>query len=282
MKNFVTAVAVLSGVFFGTAARAEVQDCIEITALPAVISQQGVHCFKQDLNTSSLTGTAITINAHNVTIDLNGFKLGGLAAGANTEARGIFAQDRQNITIRNGTIRGFFINIILTSSSVANSALNSGHVVERMRIESGRRSGIDILGTRSTIRDNIIFDIGNGVGVFARGILVAQGGGHVVTGNSISGLVETAAANGIVADATAAPYIRGNQIRDLAATTTLGIRLESDVTRAVVQDNFISNTVAGTTGISGAGDPVACIDNVVTNFTTPFSGCDVDQGNTSF
>ena len=57
-----------------------------ITSVPAVISTQGTWCLKQDLATAIASGNAISVNANNVTLDCNDFKLGGLAAGAGTVA----------------------------------------------------------------------------------------------------------------------------------------------------------------------------------------------------
>src|SRR5690242_4309124 len=71
-----------------------------ISSLPAVIATQGTWCLKGDLSTAITSGTAITINTNNVTIDCNNFKLGGLAAGAGTSTYGIFASNRLNATVR--------------------------------------------------------------------------------------------------------------------------------------------------------------------------------------
>src|SRR5450756_2016927 len=89
---------------FTAPAQAETVNCTAITALPAVITVQGIYCFTGDLTTAMTIGSAIDIQTNNVVLDLNGFKLGGLAAGPGTLASGIFANNRQNITIRNGTV----------------------------------------------------------------------------------------------------------------------------------------------------------------------------------
>src|SRR4249920_3466180 len=69
-----------------------------ITSLPAVITTQGTWCLKQDLATTVTSGSAITINTNNVTIDCNDFKLGGLGAGLATLANGIYSLNRVNAT----------------------------------------------------------------------------------------------------------------------------------------------------------------------------------------
>src|SRR5436190_3292229 len=62
-----------------------------IASLPAVITTQGVFCLTHDLTTAITSGTAIDIQVNNVTIDCNGCKIGGLAAGTSSTTRGIYA-----------------------------------------------------------------------------------------------------------------------------------------------------------------------------------------------
>jgi len=97
---------VLALVLGASATQAEAVNCTPITTLPVVITVQGVYCLKGNLATGMASGNAIDIQTNNVVLDLKGFKLDGLSAGLGTNTFGIYALDRQNITIRNGTIRG--------------------------------------------------------------------------------------------------------------------------------------------------------------------------------
>ena len=107
--KFSAPLLVLLALVLGPApARAETVSCTPITSLPAVITVQGIYCFTGHLSTGMTSGNAIDIQTNNVVLDLNGFKLGGLAAGPGTFAVGIHVDDRRNITIKNGTVRGFF------------------------------------------------------------------------------------------------------------------------------------------------------------------------------
>ena len=124
-----------------TTARAETVNCTAITTIPTVISVQGVYCFTANLATSINTGIAIDIQTNNVVLDLNGFKLGGLSAGFGTAAHGIHALDRQNITIKNGTVRGFLKGIFLE-----NVSQSQGHVVEAVRADQNTLVGIEVDG----------------------------------------------------------------------------------------------------------------------------------------
>ena len=254
-------------------ASAEVQVCTEIAALPAVITQQGIYCLKKDLSTSITSGFAITIDTSNVTIEMNGYKLGGLSAGNNTQAYGIYANSRQNITIRNGTIRGFLHNVSLVGSG-------SGHLVEGIRSDAGRESGIAVYGSNNTIRDNMVFNTGNGLFNTSWAIVASSGSSITVSGNTIGGVTETDMVYGIVAFSTDGAVIQGNRISGLQAATMRGISATGS--GAVIRDNIVSNAVTGSTGIMGGSILDGCINNVVRNFATSTSGCEHLSGNQSF
>lgn len=272
------AFAGLACALLSSAARAEVQDCIEIVAVPTVITQQGVHCFKQDLSTSITTGNAITINAHNVIIEMNGYKLGGLAGGSATTAIGIYALDRQNIIVRNGSVRGFGENVYLDATGDGSSGASRGHIVEDMRIEAARSLGIHVEGRHSIVRNNFVFDTGNGSFAIARGIFVQSGPGHTVTGNVVSGVTETGEAAGILLSTAPGAIVRGNQVHDISANSSFGISVQTSP-QVILQDNAIGNSSPGDAGIFANGVSHICVDNVASNFATGFLGCEVDQGN---
>jgi len=160
-----TLIVVPTVVLNTTTALAETVNCTAITTIPAVISVQGVYCFTANLATNISTGIAIDIQTNNVVLDLNGFKLGGLSAGFGTAAHGIHALDRQNITIKNGTVRGFLKGIFLE-----NVSLSQGHVVEGVRnnqvvatggtttIPNAGATGILMLGTGPRVLNNDVIN----------------------------------------------------------------------------------------------------------------------------
>ena len=118
------------------------------------ISSQGVHCLTTDVTmaASFTSGNAIEISANNVVLDLNGHKLGGQAAGPGTTARGIHAFQRKNITLKNGTVRGFNVGIFL--EDVGPSSTSQGHRVEGVRAEGNTGTGIWVLGQGNVVRGN--------------------------------------------------------------------------------------------------------------------------------
>jgi hypothetical protein len=254
------------------AARAEVANCIQISSVPFVITQQGTHCLKSDLATSMSSGTAITVNNHNVIIDLNGYKLGGLGAGENTNAIGISASGRQNVTIRNGTIRGFRINVYFDGAG------SSGHIIENIRSESARGASIALTGSNSVVRNNLVNGTGLPGKTDAYGITLA-GENISVLGNIINGVTASQIVRGIAAFEATAVIVDGNEIRGLQGNLKFGVSLDGP--RHVIRNNTIVNSVAGSYGISA--DPGSgCIDNVISNFAIPLTGCAYSTGNATY
>jgi len=79
----------------------QVEPRTAITSVPYTISQSGSYYLTKNL---TATGTAMTVSADDVTIDLCGFTLTGPGSGANYGIRMI---GRSNVEIRNGTVRDF-------------------------------------------------------------------------------------------------------------------------------------------------------------------------------
>src|SRR5690606_34221996 len=151
-----------------------------ITSLPAVVSSQGVWCLRKDLSTGIGSGNAITIATNNVTIDCNGFRVGGLAAGPASTARGIQAQGRSNLSVRHCNIRGFRVAIEFDGGA--------GHLVEHNRLDSNLYAGIDITESARnvTVRNNSIYDTGGAPGLVR--VIAISGYNGTVEGNTVSGV----------------------------------------------------------------------------------------------
>ena len=167
-----------------TTARAETVNCTAITTIPTVISVQGVYCFTANLATNINTGIAIDIQTNNVVLDLNGFKLGGLSSGFGTAAHGIHALDRQNITIKNGTVRGFLKGIFLE-----NVSLSQGHVVEAVRADQNTLVGIEVDGAGNIVRNNQVVATGGTTtlpNASATGILMSGSGPRALNNDVIN------------------------------------------------------------------------------------------------
>jgi len=244
-----------------------------IDSLPATISTQGVWCLRDDLSTSMASGNAITIANNNVTIDCNDFKLGGMAAGDASTAIGIYAQERQNATVRNCNVRGFFVGIYLY--------YGAGHLAEDNRLDNNLRYGIAVFGGNSLVQRNRVFDTG---GSPASSASYGIGAEADVIDNTVAGVFATDTnthPRGIVVYGSGSEA-RGNRVRGLVvggAGNAIGIEAKgSGITLA---DNRVS-AEAATAGDGINGDESTfCTGNTAVNFATAYDGCGHVFGNLS-
>ena len=250
---------------------AETTECTPITSLPATIGAGGVYCLVDDLSSSASTGSAITITANNVTLDSNHLKIGGLAAGDGTQASGIVASDRLNITIRNCGIRGFRMGINLNGDD------GGYHLVENNRLDQNTNYGIRTEGDGTTLRSNRVYDTGGsslpGLG-FAYGI--SAGDDADIIDNAVKGVFATegsdGSAFGIAANGNTGGEVSRNRVAGLVhdgSGFNLGIWANGG--RPVIRDNTIATTTpAGTSGsfygIRCNTDIALARDNIVVGY----------------
>lgn len=191
-------------------AAAETTECTVIESVPAVISSQGVYCLKNHVSGALASGAAISVNVNNVTIDCNEFKIGNLAAGPATQATGISAAGRSNVTVRNCGVRGFQTGISLTDGQ---------YRVEDNRLDNNTSTGILVTGSGSAVRRNEVVDTGGSTAPQAtssQGIRAA--GGMDIVDNNVSGVLASGgngSAYGIYVENLDAGYITGNRVREL-------------------------------------------------------------------
>lgn len=250
-----------------------------VTSVPTTITAQGVWCMRQDLSTSLSSGAAIAIAANNVTLDCNGFKLGGLSAGDASSATGIHANGRNNVTVRNCNIRGFLHGVHLTSDG--DYYASAGHLVEDNRFDNNLYAGIWITGENNVVRRNRVFDTGGAPGRDASYGIVADA---ELVGNTVRGVFATAAntyPSGIYA---AGPgQVRDNLVSGLQVAGNghaTGIQAAGPYSRASGNHVIGAAQTLGY-GIYGAGDTF-CSDNTVARFATAaFHQCRDSGGNDS-
>ncbi len=277
MKRFMTLIA-LTTALMATPAKAETTECTVIDSIPFTITVQGIYCQKGNLSSSLTSGDMITVATNNVTIDMNGFKLGGLGAGAGTTANGIVAINRRNITIRNGSIRGFRRGIFLEGGP-ANSF---GHLLEDLRLDGNRVIGARVEGTGNIIRNNLVVNTGpSDISTSAFGLFINLSNDSVVEGNVISSVSESLAAEGIIVQSSSLIEVRNNTIlRTKDATDNRGITISGSTDLAIIGNRILNPAGTGTVGILGSSSSgINCIDNIIAGYTTPVSGCDFESGN---
>jgi parallel beta-helix repeat protein len=247
-----------------------------ISSVPATITTQGVWCLKGDLSTAITTGNAITVNANNVTIDCNDFKIGGLAAGNSSLAKGVFAHIRQNITVRHCNVRGFSTGIYLDGGA--------GHLIEDNRLDNNLNMGVGVFGAdNSVVRRNRVYDTGGSSGgLEAYGIYASAG----IIDNEVRGVFTDATTSSVVGIVARGDgnQINGNHVYKLALTgsggNAYGLDLFSNFS-TVANNRFIGgdSTVNGI-GIWGSSTTQSfCTDNVIGRFSTAMSDCADDGGN---
>jgi parallel beta-helix repeat protein len=267
------AAVLLAGPFHTQPARAaeSYDNCAgTISSLPAVITTQGVWCLKSDLSTNITSGYAIAIQTNNVTVDCNDFKLGGLAAGNGSAAIGIYANNRQNTTVRHCNVRGFYYGIDLYDGA--------GQLVEDNRLDNNLNRGIIVTGENDTVRRNRVYDTGGASGNFEVYAITADAS---VIDNEVSGVfpgpnATDAVVGGIQAFGLVA---RGNRVSNLTPSPSgfvVGIDGTIDLTSAI--DNLVSPGAVSVPGI-GIENMLFSVDNISYNLTFPRGNCTTDSGN---
>lgn len=243
-----------------------------IDTLPATIATQGVWCLRHDLSTSITTGAAITIAANNVTVDCNDFKIGGLAAGAQSSAKGIVANSRLNGVVRNCNVRGFQYGLFFSGG---------GHLVEHNRFDQNLFVGIYVIGDNNRVIHNAIYDTGGGVlipgsaiGVFAE----ADTTDNIVSG--VFAVAATASTTGLHIGGVGSQAINNN-IRGL---TFAGGGYATGIDVYAADITIAENRISSVTATSGRGvfgyAATTCARNVISRFAVPTYDC-IDAGGNS-
>lgn len=288
MKSLLAVAAIALAYLFASPAAHAAQsydNCTNfISSVPATITTQGTWCFNKDLATSITTGNAITINANNVTLDCNDFKLGGLAAGINTQTVGIFSTNRSNLVVRNCAIRGFFKGMAIGSGT------SSGHLIENNRIDNTTWVGLDIGGDGSVVRGNRIMDTG-GTTVPAnmiKAVGIYTDGDVEVLGNLINGVVAAVGTNGFAMAINPGNNLAGsiidNNVKNVIANGTgyaYAVSFFGTTGRVSVDSNNFIGTGAtnSVTIFCPESNFVAVAGNLASGWTAPMIACAYDDGN---
>ncbi|HLQ22230.1 MAG TPA: Calx-beta domain-containing protein, partial [Gemmatimonadales bacterium] len=246
--------------------------CRPIVSLPYTITIQGNYCLVQNLSTAITTGNAITITSDFVNLDLKGFKIGGGSGGAGTQANGVYALNRKNITIKNGNIRGFFRAVFLEDNSGTFTA-SQGHLVSNLRADENTYAGIHVQGRGSLIRNNQVVTTGGttvfGANADAYGIRT-EGAEARVLNNDVTDTNPLGAGAGsaiAVAQASGA-VIEKNRLANSAANNSFGIYAASG-DGVLIMGNRISGTAFG---VFYQGATGRYRDNLATGVATPYTG----------
>jgi hypothetical protein len=244
--------------FLSLPVHGETTNCTPIPSLPFYIYSPGTYCLTGSLFTNQTTSSGISIYTSNVNLDLNGWTIDGSGAGAATTARGITATSATyNVTVANGTVRGFYIGVRLDGAA---------SVVSNMLLDSNTGTGILLFGPNNVAEGNHVFRTGgaaNSENAYTYGIW-AYGENEKVLGNTISGLLGGAQSFGIQMTKNTG-IVRGNDIMNLTKPTTPPYSYGIQSGGGIIANNTINNF---SYGISSTG---LYAQNVVYNCMTAYA-----------
>jgi len=262
---------------------AETTLCTQITSIPWTISAPGIYCLDSDFNVSMASGVGITINASNVTLDMNRHTLTNLTT--NNSSYGIDLVEQKNVVIKNGAVQGFYIGVALFDASPYNNT--QGNVIQDIAVIKSEVIGIYVQGQSNLVYDNRVSETGGPYG--AMGIIVF-GLNDVVRDNDVTGtgsLVQNGI--GIYCYQCTGAVVENNRVSGImsqVATFSAGIFFNASSAHSVVRDNVVDK--ADTTG---AGYGVQCVGidlssstdiTIVGNrVTTFYYGISVPTGSTA-
>lgn len=271
----------LAGLTFGVLsvaamAGAEVTKCTDIPSVPFNVTAPGIYCLNVELSAPSPSGVAINIISDDVVVDLNGHTLDGSAAGVGTAAYGVLALDHTNVTVRNGTVRGFYTGVQFGGRNPQNN------IAEYLRVDLSTTFGLVVRGLGSIARHNLVTRTGGVANSLAIGLYGLGDGVHVVD-NEVVDTVEGVGgqAMGIRVDSGTGAVVERNVVSNAAfgPTDSYGIRLSQSSPRATIVGNRVVNFRNGIYFYFGGSG--IYMDNTVGGATTPFTG-GVAAGATNF
>jgi len=252
--------------------------CRPIVSLPYTITVQGNYCLVQNLSTPITTGNAITVNSDFVRLDMKGFKIGGGAAGPGTHAVGVYAQNRRNVTIRNGNLRGFLEGVFLEDTS-GNFTASQGHLVEAVRADGNTYAGIHVQGRGSVVRNNQVVNT-TGTTIFGADSAVygiaSDGPGARLLDNDVTDTIGVGTGDGValaITDGNGSVAER-NRIGNASLANSIGIRIGTSASVLALRNRL---AVLGY-GIDYQGSTGSFRDNLTSGVSVPYTG-GTDAGN---
>ena len=189
--------------------------------------------------------------------------------------RGIYGEQRNNITVRNGTVQGFLIGVFLYDPDPFTTS--QGNVVEDIRAVNNINSGIKIYGTDNIVRRNNVLNTGypdsNAASSIATGIYVAGAGIRVID-NDISQTASRGShyAYAIHMENSNGAVVEGNRINDVTSDEgvgwSYGLAINTS-TSVLVVGNRISNV---SIGVGYGGGTGKYMNNLTYNVDSGFLG----------
>ena len=242
-----------------------------IDSLPAVLTTKGVWCLRGDLSIGQTTGQAILVDANNITVDCNGFRLGGLAAGVETSMLGIDGNGRLNVAVRGCNIRGFLVGVRL----LANAAGEGGHLVEDNRFDGNTYMSIYVVGDGSVVRRNLVRETG-GTTFSAAAFGIRTLGVAYLVDNIVAGVSPGdggSTAYGLYIDGNDGGAARRNVVTSVFSASAVPV-VSLGGTRLWFDGNRVAGlNIMGSTGIGCTAPTIRLSNNSVSGFGVGENGC---------
>lgn len=131
--------------------------CTVLPALPVIIVAPGSYCL--DRSHAIKSGHAVEIRSSHVTLDLAGHTIEN-RADPRDPASGVFADGQANITVRGGSLVGFFDGVSLQSRDDCSGDGAGSFRVEDMTVLRSGFTGIRVRGCAVEVRRNRVFETG--------------------------------------------------------------------------------------------------------------------------
>jgi hypothetical protein len=218
---------------------------------PIVISASGSYRLKSNITVPDANTTAISVQADNITIDLNGFTIQGpvvcsgepvTGCSPSGSGIGIDGGGHTGLTVRNGVIRGM---------GDAGALLANASRFENVTADSNGGNGISSFGTPGPKATTAIGCIGNG-----------NGGVGI---NAVSGSVHNSSASfnqgsGIIGDAVTGSTAEVNGSIGISGFSVVGSTANNNGLDGINSNGAVANSVAAGNGRRGitAGAASGC------------------------
>lgn len=168
-----------------------------------------------DADLVNCPGNGLNVAVDGITIDLDGHVVDGSGRGTGI-ANGFWGDGGRDVTIRNGTVRGFKVGVRSGAP---------GTRVARLRVTRNAAGGLALRSRRCRVERNVV--AGNGYG---HGIFVGAASECRITGNRVAGHLGA----GIEVSRSRAHLIEGNQVKrnrqaGIVLAGTAGVRAQHNV-----------------------------------------------------
>src|SRR5262249_2449239 len=131
--------------------------CLPILAVPITIATPGSYCLVRTVSTPIRAGAAITLAADGISLDLKGFTLAG-PGGVRSQAVGVFADQHKNLSVSNGTVRGFLAGVLFSQQPPYTTP--QGLSVDKLKALANFEAGIWLEGQGSNVTHSTVMATG--------------------------------------------------------------------------------------------------------------------------